>query len=238
MKPDAAIYVWHAHVQQPVIAAAFEKHGLLLHQVLVWVKPTSTFGHSYYRWRYEPCAFGWKKGHKPNHGLGKLESVWEVDWEGKSRVVGNEHPTMKPLRLFEIPMEQHTQLGQIVLDTFSGSGSKILAAERLGRKCRALEIQPAFVDVAIRRWEKAAGKKAYNEGTNLDFEEAAAMAGVSRVRLSQIMNLLDLEPGIQEGVMLGENQVAERRLRGMAKRAFWAERANKPIEKRTSHSGL
>jgi DNA modification methylase len=173
VKPDAAIYIWHAHVQQPVIAATFEKHGLLLHQVLVWVKPTATFGHSYYRWRHEPCAFGWKKGHKPNHGLGKLESVWEVDWEGKSRVVGNEHPTMKPLRLFEIPMEQHTQLGQTVLEPFSGSGSQILAAERLGRKCRALEIQPAFVDVAIRRWEKATGKKAYHEGTNLDFEEVA-----------------------------------------------------------------
>ena len=91
VKTDAAIYVWHAHVQQPVIAATFEKHGLLLHQVLVWVKPTATFGHSYYRWRHEPCAFsGWKKGHKPNHGLGKLESVWEVDWEGKSRVVGRQ----------------------------------------------------------------------------------------------------------------------------------------------------
>jgi hypothetical protein len=90
---EAGIYMWHAHVQQPVIAATFERHGLLLHQILVWVKPTATFGHCYYRWRHEPCAFGWKRGNKQRHGGGTLETVWEVDWEGKSRVVGNEHPT-------------------------------------------------------------------------------------------------------------------------------------------------
>ncbi|MBL8802906.1 MAG: DNA modification methylase [Planctomycetes bacterium] len=77
---DAApVYMWHAHVQQPTIAATFERHGLLLHQVLVWVKPCATFGHGYYRWKHEPCAFGWKRGHKPEHGIGQLETVWEAD---------------------------------------------------------------------------------------------------------------------------------------------------------------
>lgn len=164
VQDDAAIYIWHAHVQQPVIAAAFERHGLLLHQILVWVKPTATFGHCYYRWRHEPCAFGWKRGHKPSHGYGDLDTVWEADWEGKSRVVGNEHPTQKALRLFEIPMEQHTARGAIVLEPFSGSGTQILAAEKLSRRCRAVEISPAFVDVAIRRWEQATGKEATLDG--------------------------------------------------------------------------
>lgn len=167
----SAIYIWHAHVQQPVIAEAFKQHGLLLHQVVVWAKPVATFGHSYYRWRHEPCAFGWRKGHKPAHGMGKLDSIWEADWEGKSRVVGNEHPTQKPLRLFEIPLEQHTQPGAIVLEPFSGSGSQLLAAERLGRKCRALELQPAFVDVAIKRWEKAVGKEAVLHGAAQTFTQ-------------------------------------------------------------------
>jgi DNA modification methylase len=171
---DAGIYVWHAHVQQPVIAAQFEKHGLLLHQVLVWVKPTATFGHSYYRWRHEPCAFGWKRGNKPEHGFGQIDSIWECDWEGKARVVGNEHPTQKPLRLFEIPMEQHTKPGDIVVEPFSGSGTQILAAERLRRRCRAMEISPAFVDVAVRRWEKATGKQATLEATGQPFDEVAA----------------------------------------------------------------
>jgi DNA modification methylase len=156
---EAGIYVWHAHVQQPVIAAAFERHGLLLHQVLVWVKPSATFGHGYYRWRHEPCAFGWKRGHKPQHGFGQVETVWEADWDGKARIT-TFHPTSKPTRLFELPMEQHTQKGDVVLEPFSGSGSQLIGAEKLGRRCRAVELQPAFVDGTIRRWQQATGKHA------------------------------------------------------------------------------
>ncbi len=179
VKEDAAVYVWHAHVQQPTIAAVFERHGILLHQVLVWAKPTATFGHSYYRWRHEPCAFGWRKGHKPAHGFGQLESIWEVDWEGKSRIVGNEHPTQKPTKLFEIPMEQHTVPGAVVLEPFSGSGSQLIAAEKLGRRCRALEISPAFVDADIRRFEKATGKSAVLAATGRGYAETAEERGVA-----------------------------------------------------------
>ncbi len=173
-----AIYCWHAHVQQPTIAAVFERHGLLLHQVIVWVKPCGVFGHSYYRWRHEPCAFGWRKGSKPKHGLGQLDTAWECDWEGKSRIVGNEHPTQKPLRLFEIPMEQHTVRGDTVLEPFCGSGSQLIAAERLGRRCRASDIQPAFVDVAIRRWQVATGKEARLEGEEKTYAEIAEERGI------------------------------------------------------------
>jgi len=168
---DSALYVWHAHVQQPVIASVFEEHGILLHQVVVWVKPCATFGYSFYRWRHEPCAFGWRKGHKPAGKIAQLDSVWELDWEGKSRVVGNSHPTQKPLRIFEIPMEQHTKPGDIVLEPFSGSGSQLIAAEKLRRKCRAMEISPAFVDVAVERWQEATGKDAVLESTGQTFTE-------------------------------------------------------------------
>jgi DNA modification methylase len=173
----AAFYVWHAHLQQPVIAATFERHELNLHQILVWVKPVATFGHSYYRWRHEPCAFGWRRGHKPKHGYGNLDSVWEVDWEGKARIT-TFHPTSKPPRLFEIPMESHTRKGAIVLEPFSGSGSQIIAAEKLGRRCRALEISPVFVDGSVRRWEKATGKQATLDQSGKTFREVAAERGV------------------------------------------------------------
>jgi DNA modification methylase len=166
---DTGIYVWHAHVQQPTIAAAFERHGLLLHQVLVWVKPCATFGHCYYRWKHEPCAFGWKKGNKPTHGLGQLETVWEADWDGKARIT-TFHPTSKPTRLFEIPIEQHTKPGDIVLEPFSGSGSQLIAAEKLHRRCHAMELSPSFVDGTIARFEKATGKQALLEGTAQTFE--------------------------------------------------------------------
>lgn len=169
IEESAAVYIWHAHIQQPTIAATFERHGILLHQVIVWVKPSATFGHSFYRWRHEPCAFGWKKGHKPTHGMGKLDSVWEVDWEGKARIT-TFHPTSKPTRLFEIPLEQHTKPGAIVLEPFCGSGSQLIAAESLRRKCRAIELEPAFVDGVILRWQKATGKEAVLEGTDQTFE--------------------------------------------------------------------
>lgn len=161
LKENAGIYIWHAHLQYPIIDQVFEEFGILCHQPIIWVKPSSTFTYSYYRWSHEPCLFGWKQGHKPPHYQDNtMSSVWEVDWEGKKRIVGNEHPTQKPVRLFEIPMEQHTKPGDIVLETFSGSGSQLIAAEKRERKCRALEISPAFVDVAIARWEKFTGKKA------------------------------------------------------------------------------
>jgi len=175
----APIYVWHAHVQQPTVAAAFERHGLLLHQVLVWVKPCAVFGHSYFRWRHEPCAFGWKQGSKPDHGVAQLDTVWEADWDGKSRPIDMGHPTSKPTRLFELPIELHTKPGQVVLEAFSGSGSQLIAAEKLGRKCRAMEITPAFVDVAIKRWEAATGKEAVLDGTGQSFAEVASTRGLA-----------------------------------------------------------
>ena len=171
---SAAFYVWHAHLQYPVIDAVFEEHGILRHQPIIWKKPSSTFTYSYYRWAHEPAIFGWRKGHKPPHYLpNELTSVWEIDHDGKNRVVGNDHPTQKPLALFEIPIRQHTRRGEVVLEPFSGSGTQLLAAEKLGRRCRAIEIEPAFVDVAIRRWEGATGESAIRESDSVSFAIAA-----------------------------------------------------------------
>ena len=78
------------------------------------------------------------------------------------------------MRLFEIPMDQHTRPGAAVLEPFSGSGSQILAAEKLARRCRAMELQPAFVDGTVARWELATGRKAILEGDERSFAEVAA----------------------------------------------------------------
>ena len=84
-------------------------------------------------------------------------TVWQVP---KAEIESSEHPTSKPNRLFAIPMELHTRADDLCYEPFSGSGSQLIAAEQLGRRCYAIELEPRFVDVAISRWERLTGRKA------------------------------------------------------------------------------
>jgi len=165
LAPHAAIYCWHAHKRQRLIAEVWERLGILDHQQIVWVKPTPVFGRVFWHFRHEPCMMGWRQGSMPEHDSDhEFSSVWEVDWEGKSRIVGNEHPTQKPVEIFARPMRKHTRPGDLCYEPFSGSGSQLIAAESLGRRCCAMELEPVFVDVAVRRWERYTGKTARRYG--------------------------------------------------------------------------
>jgi DNA modification methylase len=176
----AAIYCWHAHKRCGDIQRIWRDLGILDHQQIIWVKPTPVFGRVYYHFRHEPCMMGWKQGDKPEHdGVHEHTSVWTVDWDGKARVVGNEHPTEKPVELFVRPMKKHTHVGDLVFEPFSGSGSQLIAAERTGRRCRAIEISPPFVDVAIRRWQKATGQDATLDGDGRTFAQIALERGLA-----------------------------------------------------------
>ncbi len=170
--PNGAIYCWHAHKRCGDIQRIWRELGILDHQQVIWVKPTPVFGRVYWNFRHEPCVMGWRQGDKPEHdGVHDHDSVWEVDFDGKARSVGAEHPTAKPTELFERPMRKHTKRGDVVFEPFSGSGSQIIAAEKQGRHCRAIEISPTFVDVAIRRWQKATGHDAVLESTGETFAD-------------------------------------------------------------------
>lgn len=161
LAPRAAIYCWHAHRRCGLIQQVWERLGILDHQQVIWVKPTPVFGRVYWHFRHEPCMMGWVQGSQPEHDSDHdFNSVWEIDWEGKSRIIGNEHPTQKPVEVFARPMRKHTKRGDVVFEPFSGSGSQLIAAEQEGRRCRAIELEPVFVDVAVARWEKFTGKKA------------------------------------------------------------------------------
>ena len=132
-------------------------------RVSLSVKPTALHGFSFWPYQHEPCLMGWKKGHKPAHdgdNSHRTTTVWNVDWGGKARVIGNEHPTQKPVELFAIPIRKHTRPGDICLESFAGSGSQLIAAEQLDRVCYAVEIEPAFCDVVIERWKDLTGEKA------------------------------------------------------------------------------
>ena len=168
LAPQAAIYCWHAHKRCGDIQAAWKALDILDHQSIVWVKPTPVFGRVFWHFRHEPCMMGWLKGSKPEHDGDhsmEMNSVWELGWEGgKNRLVGNEHPTQKPVEIFARPMRKHTKPGEICFEPFSGSGSQIIAGEQEGRCVRAMEISPVFVDVAIRRWQAFTGREAECEG--------------------------------------------------------------------------
>ena len=162
--PHAAIYCWHAHKRCGVIQKVWQELGILDHQSIVWVKPTPVFGRVFWHFRHEPCMMGWVQGSKPEHDGDhsmEMNSVWELGWEGgASRIVGNEHPTQKPIEIFARPMRKHTKKYAVCFEPFSGSGSQIVAGEQEGRRVFAMELSPVFVDVAVRRWEKMTGETA------------------------------------------------------------------------------
>lgn len=121
---------------------------------LIWLKNNHVLGRSDYNYKHEPILYGWKrKG--THHFYGDFQtSVIECDKPQNSDF----HPTMKPVVLVSRLIPNNTQLGAIVYDPFSGSGTTIIACEQLGRRCRAVEISPGYVAVAIERWASSTGK--------------------------------------------------------------------------------
>lgn len=203
MADGAAIYCWHAHKQATLIAQIWAGLGILSHQQIIWVKPSSVFGRVFWHFRHEPCMMGWRQGSIPKHNgvhdknsvwddvrgqerslddmtreeliahIKDNSSVWDLNWEGKNRIIGNEHPTQKPVEIFARPMRKHTTKGAICFEPFSGSGSQISAAEQTGRACHAIEISPIFVDVAVRRWQTLTGLDAVHAGTGKTWKQTA-----------------------------------------------------------------
>lgn len=165
---------WHAHRRQALVERAWREVGLLVHQQIIWIKGRGTLGRSHYMWAHEPCFYGWPEGMMPPKGRRpplNATTVWDID-QGDEEA--EDHPTQKPLEIFERPIAAHTLPGEIVLEPFSGSGSQLLAAHRLGRRCYAMEKDPRYVDLAVRRWEKATGLQATLDGTGQTFAEVEA----------------------------------------------------------------
>lgn len=156
IRPNAAWYCWHASRRQKMLEEVWERHGALFHQQIIWMKSRPVLTRSWYMYQHEPCFMGWLKGNKPPRSADNYPAtVWEIE----SAPPGTKtlHPTSKPLPIFEIPMQQHTKVGDICYEPFSGSGSQLIAAENLGRQCRAVELQPQYVAVALDRYERAFG---------------------------------------------------------------------------------
>jgi DNA modification methylase len=173
------VYQWHAHKRQALVEEAWKAAGLLVHQQLIWVKARAVLTRSFFMWQHEPCFVGWPQGKMPpkdRRPSPNATSVWAIDQVGQQEGI---HPTQKPLAIFEGPIGWHTRPGEVVLEPFSGSGTQIVAAQRLARRCFALDQAPAYVDAALRRWEKATAKRALLEGGK---EGGQTLAEVARAR--------------------------------------------------------
>jgi DNA modification methylase len=147
------IYQWYASRRHVLVEEAWKRVGMLPHQQLIWVKPRPILTRSHFMWQHEPCLYGWREGMQPDKDrrppvAGDHSSVWTIAWENEGI-----HPTQKPLQIFERPIEYHTKPGELVYEPFGGSGTQLIAADKLGRRCCMMELSPAFVDVIRRRWK-------------------------------------------------------------------------------------
>lgn len=157
MKPGAVFYIWHADSKAGVFRSACANVGWEVRQVLIWVKNSMVLGGQDYQWKHEPCLYGWKEG--AGHLWAsdrKQTTILEFDRPTRNK----EHPTMKPIPLFDYQIKNNTKGGDAVLDLFGGSGTTIMACEQNGRVGYVMEYDPRYVDVIIKRWEEFTGKKA------------------------------------------------------------------------------
>ena len=156
MENGACFYIWHADSEGFNFRKACKEAGWKLRETLVWNKNSMVLGRQDYQWKHEPCLYGWKDGSHKWYGDRKQTTVIDMNRPNASKL----HPTMKPVALFAYQIQNSTRKGDIVLDTFGGSGTSIIACEQLGRKCYTMELDPRYVDVIIARWEKFTGRKA------------------------------------------------------------------------------
>lgn len=155
MKDGACYYIFHADLEGRNFREAATVIGKV-RECLIWVKNKLVLGRQDYQWRHEPCLYGWKgTGHKWYNDRSQT-TILEFDRPSRSE----EHPTMKPIPLFAYLMKNSTKPGDLVLDPFAGSGTSLICAEQLGRRCYTMELDQHYCDVVIARWESLTGLKA------------------------------------------------------------------------------
>lgn len=168
MKPGAVFYIWHADSEGYNFRGAAKDAGWKVRQCLIWKKSTLVMGRQDYHWKHEPCLYGWKDG--AGHLWAsdrKQTTILEFDKPSRN----GEHPTMKPVDLFSYCLLNNTKGGDIVLDSFGGSGTTMIACEKNGRVGYLMELDPKYCDVIINRWQTLTGKEATLESTGDKFND-------------------------------------------------------------------
>lgn len=157
MKDGASFYIWHADNESLTFRQALKNSGLELRQTLIWNKNAITLGRQDYQWKHEPCLYGWKDGASHSWFSDRSQPT-VLDFKKPSK--SEDHPTMKPIELFAYQIKNSSKVNDIVLDTFGGSGTSIIACEQLNRICFTMELDPRYCDVIVDRWETFTNQKA------------------------------------------------------------------------------
>lgn len=183
LKPGGVFYIWHAGTEGFNFISAVRDTGWEFKQVLIWNKNNMVLGRQDYQWKHEPCLYGWKPGaghyfidsrsqltvYQNEAGEFDPDKMTKAELVDLVKKIGQlptdlidedkplrsaDHPTMKPLKLMGRCVKNSTRPAEVVLDSFGGSGSTLMACEQLGRVCFTVELDPHYVDVIVKRWEE------------------------------------------------------------------------------------
>ena len=173
MKAGCPFYIWHASCEVGnFYQAMLNIPGWMPKQYLLWVKDSFTLGRQDYQWKHEPCWYGWKDG-AAHYFVDDRKQSTVLEFDKPKR--NGEHPTMKPVELFEKLVENSSRPGENVLDSFGGSGTTMVACEKLGRKAFLSELSEKYCDVIIRRFVNLKGSKDVfllkNDGTKVPYDD-------------------------------------------------------------------
>jgi DNA modification methylase len=176
--PGDVAYVWHAGVHARTVIESLEAAGFVVRSQIIWAKSRFVLGRGDYHWQHEPCLYAVRKG-ATGHWQGARDqaTLWPIS-TGGDEDAATVHGTQKPVECMRRPIVNNSAPGDAVYEPFCGSGSTIIAAETKGRACFAMEIDPRYVDVAIRRWQAFTGQAAVLAGEDRAFDDIAAARGV------------------------------------------------------------
>ena len=172
MKPGATFYIWHADSEGYNFRGACHDIQWKVRQCLIWAKNVMVMGRQDYQWKHEPCLYGWKEG-AAHHWYSDRTQTTLLEFDRPTR--SKEHPTMKPVPLFDYQIKNSSKKGDAVLDLFGGSGTTIICCEQNGRDAFLMEIDPKYTDVIVDRYIQLTGKPEnvflIRDGKNIPYSE-------------------------------------------------------------------
>ncbi|WP_265502521.1 site-specific DNA-methyltransferase [Paracoccus beibuensis] len=171
--PGDVVYVWHGALHATTVADSLIAAGFDIRSQIIWAKDRLVLSRGDYHWQHEPCWYAVRKRGK-GHWAGdrKQTTLWHI--ANRDQDAETVHGTQKPVECMRRPILNNSSPGQAIYEPFMGSGTTLIAAETTGRVCYGIELNPAYVDVAIARWQNLTGKEATLAGSGESFADLKA----------------------------------------------------------------